>query len=418
MEVRVVGGTPKKRMLRNPQNPFNLVVRPWQIQPCMIHPVLPGETLKNLMLMSRVVSDPVKDKLMGWWCEYFFFYVKHRDLDIRDNLVAMHLDQASDPAVTLSTADNPLTFYNAGTANQGIDYVQKCLDTVVKWYFRDAEEPPVEDVSGLPVAKCNFDGWWESMRLQGDNDPMPGALDGALPGDVPAQPTIGLPTGYATQYAQWEAMVAAGITQKSFEDYLRSWGVKVDDAVDEEQYRPELLRYVRDFTYPTNTVEPTTGVPTSAAIWTVSERADKDRLFKEPGFIFGCQVIRPKVYLKNVRGTFSSYMVRAFDWLPQTLADEPFMSLRSFQNNRGPAPRDYGDTYWTDIKDYLMYGEQFLNHDQQRNVIDLPNILGNPRYPGPGDITALFPNNGASPYIRTDGLISMSIASSIRDTSL
>jgi len=61
---------------------FNLVTKPYQLQPFMIMPVLPGETLQNMMLQSQVWSDPLASgmKNIGWWCEYFFFYVKWRDL--------------------------------------------------------------------------------------------------------------------------------------------------------------------------------------------------------------------------------------------------------------------------------------------------------------------------------------------------
>ena len=80
------------RKSRRPSHPFQLKTRPWQIQPFCIAPVLPGETLKNLLLQSRVVSDPLKHPLIGWWCEYYYFYVKHRDLAGRDDFTEMMLN--------------------------------------------------------------------------------------------------------------------------------------------------------------------------------------------------------------------------------------------------------------------------------------------------------------------------------------
>jgi hypothetical protein len=76
--IREVGKS--RRIPRNPQHRFYLETRPWQIQPFLIAPVLPGETMKNLLLQSRVVSDPLLASLTGWFCEYYFFYCKHRDL--------------------------------------------------------------------------------------------------------------------------------------------------------------------------------------------------------------------------------------------------------------------------------------------------------------------------------------------------
>lgn len=85
----------------------------------------------------------------------------------------------------------------------------------------------------------------------------------------------------------------------SFEDYLRAQGVKPAMKEPEELYKLELIRYVRDWTYPSNIVDPVTGVPLSACSWSIFERADKARFFVEPGFIFAVQVIRPKVYLSS-----------------------------------------------------------------------------------------------------------------------
>ena len=70
-----------KRVMRNPAHPWQLRTRPYQIQPCMISPVLPGETLKNLVGMSRVVTKPIANPLIGWWCEYYVFYVRLRDIE-------------------------------------------------------------------------------------------------------------------------------------------------------------------------------------------------------------------------------------------------------------------------------------------------------------------------------------------------
>ena len=69
-----------QRKMRKPTVNFNLRTRPWQIQPFCIFPVIPGETLQNALWKSRVVSDPVKSRLIGWHKEYFLFYVRFRDL--------------------------------------------------------------------------------------------------------------------------------------------------------------------------------------------------------------------------------------------------------------------------------------------------------------------------------------------------
>lgn len=414
--MRIIQQNPRmRRRMRSPQHPFNLRVQPWQVQPCFIAPVLPGETMKKLDLMARVVGDPVKDKLMGWWCEYFVFYVKHTDLAIRNDLVQMHLDQNYNTS-GLHSAASVKEYHRAG----GINYTKLCLDEVIRWYFRDDDEVEPTAIDGVPVSKINFDGWWQSFRKGTHANPAAGANDGQLPGDVTNIPDDNVPAGYTSQYAQWEAMVAAGVTKLTFEDYLRSWGVSVPAEQDEELRRPELLRYRREFTYPTNVVEPTTGVPSSAPIWSFAMSADKDRYFKEPGFLFAVQVVRPKVLLANAGGSLAHYMTKAFDWLPKTLHELPFMSLKSFDASGGPAgpfSTALADTYWVDLKDLLLYGDQFYNHTDQRNTVPLPTVSGNIRYPEEADAAALFVN-AATKFIRTDGIVSMQIASSVHeDTS-
>lgn len=427
MKVSVVRESPRvKRGTRQPSHPFNIQQRPWQIAPFFVAPVLPGETLKSLLCMTRSVSDPLANKLMGWWHEQYFFYVKHRDMQIGDSYVAMHLNQAETLAPT-SAADR-----KTNHANGGVNVIAYAMNKIVEWYFRDEEEAVPGYVGadyGLLdnqfAAKVNMQGWWQSLRLGSTDDWNPaGDIDGALPGDYPGGLIsegigVGVPAGYEAQYAQWQAMVAAGVSTATFEDYLASFGVKLqsNDESDEENKRPELIRYQREFTYPTNTVEPSTGVASSAAVWTTSLRADKDRFFKEPGFLIGVQVIRPKVMLTGITGSMAHHMNKAFDWLPALIQDRAFMSLKSFGDGAGPAPVAFGDSYWVDLRDLFLYGDQFLNHSDQVNAVALPRANGNFDYATLDEAKALFKAEAAS-MVRSDGVVNMSVASPVfKDTT-
>lgn len=405
--VRLVSPRPQMaRKIRKPQIAYNLQFKPWQIQPFFIHPVLPGETMKNALFMSRCVSDPVKDKLMGFHLEHFIFYVKHTDLDIANDLVAMHLDATHDMSAHYEPAD--LKFFHP---SGGINFTRRCLDAVRYWYFRDDGEPEPPTIDGLPPAKINIDGWWQSAKLESD---MP-TNDHELVGDNPVIPD-GAPAGFTTQFAQWEAMRAANLTSATFEDYLKSFGVRVPAEHDEEEKRPELVRYHREFTYPTNTVEPTTGIPSSAAVWSVSERADKDRYFKEPGFLFGVVVARPKVLLSAITGSVTAFMNDAYAWLPAVVQDLPFTALREFASATGPAPIATGEDYWIDLRDLYTYGEQFRNHNlsQQGNGVALPSADMNVRYATTDMANAIFAGTEATQkFFRLDGMLMLDIASSV-----
>ena len=54
-----------QRRTRSPAHPFNLSYRPWQIQPFFIAPVLPGETMQEVTVQARTVTDPIQNGLIG-----------------------------------------------------------------------------------------------------------------------------------------------------------------------------------------------------------------------------------------------------------------------------------------------------------------------------------------------------------------
>ena len=53
------------RKLRQPEHAWAVKHLPFAIQPFMIAPVLPGETLKNALMQVRAVTQPVKPS--GRW---------------------------------------------------------------------------------------------------------------------------------------------------------------------------------------------------------------------------------------------------------------------------------------------------------------------------------------------------------------
>ena len=100
----------------------------------------------------------------------------------------------------------------------------------------------------------------------------------------------------------------------------------------------QLIRSVREWQYPTNHVDPATGVPASAVSWAVAARADKNRFFTEPGFIFGVTIARPKVYYSKQSGSLTSVMNNAISWLPAILSDDPYTSVKPFAAGSHPLP--------------------------------------------------------------------------------
>jgi len=186
----------------------------------------------------------------------------------------------------------------------------------------------------------------------------------------------------------------------------------------------ELLRYVRDWTYPVNTVDPSDGSPFSACSWVIAERADKDRFFSEPGFVFGVTVTRLKFYSSKQTGNVASHMDDAYTWLPAVLANDRSTSLKLVANGSGPLPSNIdANGYYIDVRDLLMYGDQFINFaltETDAALTALPTNALQTRYPDEDMSEDLFIDNADASgltRVRYDGVVSLNIASTVRDHS-
>lgn len=397
----------QQRRTRGPKHEHYLKHRPYQIQPFMIAPVLPGETMTNLVLQARCKTDALNAdaSLFGWWLEYYYFYVKLTDLAGRDDFTEMLLTFGHDLSA-YNAAANP-QHYHAGP---GVDWVDLCVDRIVDEYFRDEGDGTVT-LGGLHQASVNKETWLDSAKLHSATV----AQEELMPGEDPEMPD-GIDASFSGHYAQWEHMRALSLTQATFEDWIRAFGVRTDTKPDRQNYRPELVRYIRDWQYPSTVVDGASGSATSAVVWSIAERADKRRMFKEPGFIVGVTVARPKVYFSNMRGAGASMMNDAYAWLPAVLKDAPFTSLKQFDNTPtpdGPLGSTPSEEYWVDIRDLLLYGDQFCNFDisaTPAGFVALPTSAMQKRYAASADIDAIF-NDAAGGFnlVRQDGVTQLSI---------
>jgi len=165
------------------------------------------------------------------------------------------------------------------------------------------------------------------------------------------------------------------MTESSFEDYLGTFGVRTsDEALD----RPEIIRFCKNWTYPTNTVDGDGTINTQVS-WSVQERADKDRFFKEPGFIFGVTIARPKLYMSLQTQASVSILNDSLSWLPAIMKPEIHSSMKKLQGNSAAFPisaaasptgggLDSDLNYWFDVRDLFLYGDQYVNRTQGADV--------------------------------------------------
>lgn len=413
-KVRVAKQYAGRRVTRSPAFPFQLRTKPYQIQPFMLAPVLPGETLSNLVTMSRVVTKPLKHALIGWWCEYYFFYVRLRDIEYHlgtDFVDEMVTSPGTFDPTPLQAAANVKYYHAAG----GIPWMKYAMETCVEYFFRDqGENWDVATLDGVPLAQLGSRNWMDSLTLDRDKRTNRDVdLDLDNDGNVEAQEML-----HGMQH--WEALREAGLETMDYEDWIRTFGVSVPEVEESfNKYRPELIRYWRQWQYPTNTVEPTTGVPSSAVSWVNAFRADKDRLFKEPGFIIGLTVQKPKAYLSDPKGQLAGFMQTLENWLPALSHKEYERGFKHFAENAGPLADAFDagtpEGYWVDLRDLLVYGDQFLNFapDAASGAVSVITDAGGARYPSTAAIDALF--SGADKYIQTDGITNLTIKGRQRD---
>lgn len=410
-----------KRKTRSPRHQWYVKHRPWQIQPFMIAPVLPGETLKSLTMQSRVVTDPILNPLIGWWCEHYVFYVKIRDLYARDLITSMILKPETD--ISSLDAATDLHYYHQNGTDLAINWPKMCLDVVTDNYFRNEGQVAADYMAnGLPVASVSIDNALDSAINAA-------ALEGAAGVDQNLVSAVA-GQGDATT-AVWTSEIEKAMkeyeyarlmktTDMTFEDWCAAFGVMMPK---EELFKPELIRYSRDWSYPSNTIDPTNGTPRSAVSWSPTIRADKDRYFKEPGFLVGVTVVRPKVYFKNMDSHMTMLMRSPYAWLPPSLAADPNASFVKVTASDPPLDANTA-AYYVDIKDLFLYGDQFTTENLGTaigmNLVTLPNAaLTNKRYvTTTTDIDNLFVDTGAGVgSVRQDGVCELHILGRQVDTS-
>lgn len=403
------------RKTRSPQHTWAIKQRPFVITPFMLAPVLPGETFKTGVMQARCVSDPLStsrfSSITGWWLEHYFFYVKHSQMPHGELFKEMMIN----PAASLTGAADAVVSSTSYHAGSGINWVQECLVPVVEAYFRDEGELwNAHVVDGEPIAQIMGNGVFDSVATAIEDTTADLNLD------LNADSTIKASEA-AKALMMWEYLRSANLTEMTYEDYLRTFGVRVDPVIDAGV--PELIRYSREWQYPNNVVDPVTGVPVPGLSWGVNMRLDKDRYFKEPGFIFGVSVARPKLYLGNQRGPASHLMQDGITWLPIMLRDNDFSSMKQVTKANSILPTATADGFWVDIADIFMHGDQFFHNTVAATqmpiagpIVALPEAGLNARYPSEAMIDGLF-KDIASNVLYQDGVVRMSVLGTLTDTT-
>lgn len=414
---------PRARRTRSPQFPFQIRTRPFAITPMHISPVLPGETLSNFMLLSRSLTDPIKNRLVGWWQEFFFYYVKLSDLDLREEYVGLNgmlVDPSWSRTDVDDTTDDTHHYYVKGAGTGYINWVDQCLARVVTEYFRDEE-----DGWAYPNAMTNtiagVVGTFPAAQRKGRDLFHSLAEEGAVTFtdvnvDLDANATITI--GEIEQAKLTYEMLKNNFgMQMGYEQWLAQYGISTPKEV---LHKPEELFTLSQWKNPISSIDPTDGSAASAVAWEWSERREGAWRFREPGFIFGVQVTRPKVFLSGQKGTATALMNDMLSWFPPHLVNDARQSLKLIPDLDLIGNINDANGAWVDLRDLLLYGEQFVNFslaDTEANLANLPSGAAglNDRYVASADIDAMFVSASPQNQVRSEGMVTLNISTLQKD---
>jgi hypothetical protein len=397
----------KKRHTRRPTFPMAGTMSPYGFHPLMAHPVLPGETLQSATAKMKFISKPVAHPLVGAWLETWLCYVKFTDID--RNLGEMFIkDDVSTSGYVASTGD-PRYFVQSGQ----IDWIRMCVDKIHNAYFLDEGETR-RDIDGVPMCKINNRSWYQNMIFKPADDAVP-VTDGS--------------DTYA-HLSGWAMLQQMQMTELTYEQYLETYGVKPNQANDGD---PEILRFHRSWTQPTNHVEPSTGAPSSAFVWSEEIKMDKPKRFTEPGFVVLMGCIRPKLFQDNLAASMVGSLWGFSDWFPSYNLEDPTAGVKTLAKDDpvfyGTATDEGDEELLYDHRDLLSHGEQFINtvsHPYRLPVATALNVKTGANandirgeYPTTTDIENLFvsPTTDDTARVYYEGLGLLTVSGHVTDTT-
>ena len=379
-----------RRRTRYPKHNFYVAFQPYDIQPVAIVPVSAGDSIKHLRYEARVLTDAIKSQITGWWAEFYWVYVRFSDLDEYAAAQAM----VSDPAFDLTglvTSAKTWTYHNG----KGPDWLFMAYKRAVRTHFRPENGDWNDALATSGAARAGLVGrsWLDTIELEA-NLPNPGAAD-----------------TYAGRWEHYEALRRAKLVTMDYPEWLRSQGIDVPQQLAEplsEKRRPELLRFTRQFAYPSNTVNPDGTGTVSAVSWVVADRMDRAIFCDEPGFVVGLALVRPKLYRAGQVATGAATLRDARTIAPDVLEAAPQETLKMVTGVNQASVTTSVD-YWFDTEGVYVLGDQFVVGADAPSAA-LPDAVSLQKsYPSTASITNLFV--GASPpaLVRVDGSAAFSI---------
>lgn len=424
--VRIVPGVPASAIIeapttarkpRAPVHDFNVRMRPFQLQPAVVAPVLPGDTLKNILCSYSAMTDPIKHPLIGWWFDWHYFYVPMRAMSIASHLETMVLDPAFGELNAAADVTGAFWLYHNHAGKPSFAY--HALQSIVEEWFRNEGEDwltnaHLDNVPQVGLKKKNALSSFILDSATGEPDTLPGTSD--QDDNLDEILGSGLSATFAGAYDAYQALVAAQVVDITFDDWLKQYGVKLPTPHTDP--RPQRLLSYSDWKFPTKAVDQTDGSIASAVHWRDRVKGDKDYRFKEPGIVLGLCCATPKVYLGEQETAASAFLTRSLDWLPAVLAQHEFTSMKLY-TAAGDGPLGVmAEGYWLDIRDLFVHGDQYINFERtatDANLVALPNSSGKSRFVSSTDADNLFAAASPLNKVHVEGRCRLSFLSSVVD---
>lgn len=427
---------PAGRRQRRPKHTFNVRHLPYVIQPFMIAPVRPGETLVDLKATYSAYTAPLASRNTGGWLEHVWFYVPITAMPAATTIMNEFVDETQ-ALTSLTTAANDQYYYKGHTGSA--NWVDQCMKAVIAEFFRGDDEDGVrqawdvatiaQDGVNMPIAMVVNDGMIDSLMLASE-----------LPTDSGA-PTedayLGTLDGLDAKRRVYDRLRLMGFRELTFEEWLHTQGITVPktNEVFTAEAKPEMIRHARTFVMPANAIDPQDGSAASALVWKNDVRSEKDYLFKTPGFILGVTILRFKTYHGRQYQNAASAIFDATGFLPRidefreddalalgfTSAAGQTRQYGPFGSGTADATSPSGD-YVYDLLDLYFRGDQFVNEltATDAGIIALPTAGLQTRFPTLAMVNGFFAASAtdADRSVFQDGRCDLTIMTDLRDNGL
>lgn len=320
------------RRRRNPTFPMAGVMQPFGLYPLAAFPLLAGETLENLNLAGRFISQPMKHPITGAWLEQWVAVVPMR-LCMSEATVT---DIAPSTTGLTAGADRPRFFTKSGA----LDTIKRAYDVVANEFFQAPGQtaPTVDGVMQLP--RMGVD-WTENLQ------PKPASGD---PTKWPEKAVTEELTGIDLE-TERQLMEAA--------DYRR-WTEQFTGVDPKSQLRARIIRYDREWKLPQNVIDPATGIPRSSFFWDRKMNLSKRFKAMEHSIVLVLSAWRPLMFNGLTVASYIQRMNGVLEWLPPR--NEAGWSTIGADDPIFAAAFDTDNTQLIfDRSDVFARGETFIN---------------------------------------------------------